>query len=326
MVFSEKDLVDYISTDIVPKEAMMQLNRLLFKELKEFCLECEDDRMICVLSPQCPKRILLKVRIEANAGFEDLPQFCYSQAVNNIRRYLNKNTTLYTPQDELIYNKDFIDIMFPRQYKHIIENYNKDIKKLKEIIDKSKVPAVNLDFHHGDRDNFAKIIQKDKLIREGTFIYDFFGQYLLTWFDGAIFISDFKTDITIVNAKDDLIQDLKIIDLVFHTYSAEQNIDGFTTISGENQINLIMKIPYDQIQLEHIQEDSTSFGELIAFLQENFFEIEISIDSQNFLVISLKYQNVSHFLKQNQLDPLTYDKIHKTLQNFNGLRELKASK
>ena len=94
MVFSEKDLVDYISTDIVPKEAMMQLNKLLFKELREYCLECEDDRMICVLSPQCPKRILLKVRIEANAGFEDLPQFCYSQAVNNIRRYLNKNTTL----------------------------------------------------------------------------------------------------------------------------------------------------------------------------------------------------------------------------------------
>ncbi|MHA1611225.1 MAG: hypothetical protein ACTSYU_04160 [Promethearchaeota archaeon] len=324
MVFSEKDLVDYISTDIVPKEAMMQLNRLLFKELREYCLECEDDRMICVLSPQCPKRILLKVRIEANAGFEDLPKFCYSQAVNNIRRYLNKNTTLYTPQDELIYNKDFIDIMYPRQYRNIIQYFNNDLRKLNELISKSKVPAVNLDFHHGDKEIFTKIIQKDKLIREGTFIYYFFGQYLLTWFDGAIFISDFKTDITIVNARDDLIQDLKVIDLVFHTYSAEQDIDGFTTISGENQIDLIMKIPYDQIQLEHIQEDSTYFGDLIAFLDRNFVEIEISIDSQDFLVVSLTYQNVSHFLKQNQLDPLTYDKIHQTLEKFNGLRKVKS--
>ncbi|TFH30082.1 MAG: hypothetical protein E4G98_02730 [Promethearchaeota archaeon] len=324
MGFSEKDLVDYISTEIVPKEAMMQLNTLLFKELREYCIACEDDRMICVLSPMCPKRILLKVRFEANAGFEDLPKFCYSQAVNNIRRYLNKNTTLYTPQDELIYNKDFIDIMFPRQYKNIIENYNKDLGKLHEILGKSKVPAVHLDFHHGDRQIFDKIFQKDKLIREGTFIYDFFGQFLLTWFDSAIFISDFKTDMTIVNAKEDIIKDLQIIDLVFHVYSAEQNIDGFTTLSSKNQISLIMKIPYDQVHVMHFQEDSSYFGDLIEILQNYFFEIEISMDSQNFLVISLVYQNLGHFLKQNQLDSLTYDKIHQLLKRVNGLRVLKT--
>lgn len=323
MGFTERDLVNYISTEIVPKEAMMQLNQLLFKELREYCLACEDDRMVCVLSPQCPKRILLKVRIQSGASIDDLPQFCYSQAVNNIRRYLNKNTTLYTPQDELISNKDFIDIMFPRLYKHIIRLYNKDLGELNKIVEKSNVPAVNLDFRHGDRQIFERIIQKDKLIRDGTFIYDVVGNYLLTWFDGAIFLSNFNTDITNVNAKDDIIQDLKIIDIVFHTYSAEQDVDGSTTLKSENQINLEMKIPYSQVHTDNLQDDSTSFAELIEFLLPNFFEVEISLDKQEFLVISLKYQNLSHFLKQNQLQPLTYDRLHLILQKVNGLRQLK---
>ncbi|MCF2140424.1 MAG: hypothetical protein K9W44_10270 [Candidatus Lokiarchaeota archaeon] len=321
MVFNVQDLVNYISTDIVPPEAMMQLNQLLFKELREYCLACEDDRMICVLSPQCPKRILLKVRLQAGAGYEDLPQFCYSQAVNNIRRYLNKNTTLYTPQDELIYNKDFLDIMFPRMYKNIIKYYKTDIKKLHELIQNSKIPAVNLDFRYGDREIFDRIIHKDKVIREGTFLYDIVGPHIITWFEGAIFISDFTTDLTIVNAKEDIIKDLSIIDLVFHTYCAEMDLEGVSIVSGEHQINLIIKIPFNQVHSDNISEETQFFIKFFEFLQENYFEIELAEDSQDNLTLSLKYQNLNHFLNQNQLHALTYNKIRELLKKFSALRQ-----
>ena len=72
MVFSESDLIDYVQSPSIPPEAMAQLNKLLFKELREYCDICEDDRMTCVLSPMCPKRVLLKVRIESGAKIEDI--------------------------------------------------------------------------------------------------------------------------------------------------------------------------------------------------------------------------------------------------------------
>jgi len=320
MGFSENDLVNYISAGNVPQEAMIQLNSLLFKELKEYCNTCEDDRMICVLSPQCPKRILLKVRLQAGAALEDLPQFCYSQAVNNIKRYLNKNTTLYTPQDELVYNKDFIEIMFPRMYSKIVQQYKTNLAKVHELIGKSKIPAVNLDIRHGDRQIFQKIIARDKVIREGTFIYDFSGEFLIIWFERAIFISNFLTDITIVNAKEDIIQDLRIIDLVFHTYCAEMDISGTTTLNSEHQISLIMKIPFDQIQAEYLTLESSRFSEIIAILEKYFFMVGVATDSQNNLVISLKYQNIGHFLKRNLLSPLNYYTIYQIVSRINGLR------
>ncbi|MHA1776599.1 MAG: hypothetical protein DRO88_00650 [Promethearchaeia archaeon] len=321
MVFDVKDLVDYISTDIIPPEAMIQLNKLLFKELHEYCMVCEDDRMVCVLSPQCPKRILLKVRLQAGANYEDLPKFCYSQAVNNIKRYLNKNTTLYTPQDEPIFNNDFIEIMFPKMQKKFNQYFNKEPSKLHEIISKSKIPAVNLDFRYGDRAIFDRIISKDKVIKEGTFLYDIVGPLMIIWFEGAIFISDFTTNLTIVNAKDDIIVNLRIIDIVFHTYCAEMDIEGITIVSGEHQITLIMKIPFNQVSPDYLQEDSTFFLEFFEFLQQNYFEIELAEDERKNLTITLKYQNLNHFLKQNNLQFLTYGQIRQLLTYVNNLRQ-----
>ena len=147
MGFSEEDLVNYFSKgeNYVPKEAMKKLNQLLFKELGEYCQICEEDRMICVLSPMCPRRILLKVRIQSGASKDDLPKFCYSQAVNNLKRYMKKLTSLYKPVDELVYNKDFIDIMFPKLYDKFVSYFNTDIDRIHQLIENSKVPAEKFD-------------------------------------------------------------------------------------------------------------------------------------------------------------------------------------
>ena len=320
MPFTEEDLVKYYSRSTIPKEAMVQLNQLLFKELREYCDICEEDRMICVLSPQCPKRILLKVRIQSGAQLEDLPKFCYSQAVNNIKRYINKNTTLYAPRDEIIYNADFIDILFPRLQKKILANYRKDLNVVHADIDKSKVPAVHIDIHHSDRDTFAKIKRKDKLIREGTFIYDIIGEFLLVWYEEAIFLSNFKTGTSIVNARKDPILDLKIIDIIFHTYFSEFDILGFTTLNSENQMTLIMNIPFSQILEENKDPEKGYFYSLIHFLQDYFFEISLSIDAQENFVLSLQYHNTGQTYRTFKYQNLTYDIIHQIVQKFDSFR------
>ncbi|MHA1584567.1 MAG: hypothetical protein ACTSVU_00560 [Promethearchaeota archaeon] len=322
MVFTESDLVRYVSSGPVPKDAMIQLNHLLFKELNEYCAACEDDRMICVLSPMCPNRILLKVRIQSGAEQKEIPRFCYSQSVNNIRRFLKKKTTLYTPQDTLIFNKDFFDLMFPHLYNKIISYYPSDLSKVYNLIAKSKVPAVNLNFRSADREMFDKIIRKDKLITPGSFIYDISGEFMIVWFEGYIFISNFQTGITIINAKEDIIQNLRICDLVFHTYLAENKIFGSTILNSEHQMTLAMKIPFSKINPEHLQPDSTFFQEFIQLLEKNFFHIQISEDSQEYLEISLQYQNISHFLKRYLLEPITYDILHNIIIKFSKIQKI----
>lgn len=323
MAFTKNDLVNYLSSGqyIVSNEAMNQLNELLFKELREFCATCEDDRMICVLSPMCPTRILLKVRLQSGALLDDIPRFCYSQCCQNINRFFAKRTTLYIPKDQLIFNKDFIEMMFPRQYKNFMKYYNTDLPKLHEIIDKSKIPAVNLDFRNADREMFKKIIQKDKVIREGTFIYDISGEFLIVWYEGITSISNFTTDITIVNAKEDFIQKLKLIDLVFHIYCAENDILGFTYLKGENQMTFLMKIPFDQVNSEWFNPKETYFQRIFDKLGENFFEIKLSTDEQTQLTISMQYRNLPYFLERNKLAPITYNVLHDITKLIGELRE-----
>ncbi len=323
MVFRVSDLVDYISSGqhVVPSKAMTQLNQLLFKELKEYCAACEDDRMICVLSPMCPQRILLKVRLQAGAQHEDIPQFCYEQSVNNIRRFFAKRTTLYTPKDELIYLKEFLDLMFPRLYKKIMAHYNTDLPKLHETIQKSRIPAVNLDFRNADYEMFQKIIRKDKVIREGTFIYDISGEFLIVWNEGIISILNFRTGLALINAKEEFIHDIKLIDLVFHIYCAENDIMGFTHLKGDHQMTFLMKIPYSQVHTEWFNPDQTYFQQIIDKLSENFFEIKLSIDEQDKFTISMQYRNLSYFLQRNKLTPVSYNALHEIINLIGQLRK-----
>ena len=324
MGFSEEDLVNYFSKGkyYVPKEAMKKLNQLLFKELGEYCQICEEDRMICVLSPMCPRRILLKVRIQSGASKDDLPKFCYSQAVNNLKRYMKKLTTLYKPVDELVYNKDFIDIMFPKLYDKFVSYFNTDIDRIHHLIENSKVPAERFDINSLDNQIFLKIINQNKLIREGTFIYYISEYLLLIWYEDTIFISNFSenSNLTICNAKNDVIINLKIIELVFQIYCAQYGITGHSIVDSTNQISLEMKIAKSQISQDLLNDESTYISDIIQFMQEYFFEIQISQDSDDFMRFSIIYQNVEHFLKRNKLKPLTYKSIHSMIKKIDGLK------
>lgn len=322
MGFSEDKLADYLLQPKLrspPKVAMNWLKQLLYKELGEYCKACEADRMLCVLAPACTERILLKVRMQADASTDDLPKFCYAQSLNNFKRYLEKKTTLYEPIDVWLYNEDFIDVLFPKIKAKTFEKNLQDVKEIHKIIKKSNVPAVNLDLNNVDFKTFKKIIEKDKMIREGTFLYEIWNNIMLVWYERKISITDFSKSITICNGSLDYIENLKILEMVFRTICAEFNIDNKTEYKSDKEIILQMKMPIKDLT-EKIEKDSTILEEIILFLQAYFFEIKFSFANEQF-IITLSAQNDESLLDRIGLTYITFNALRKVIQNFYSLNK-----
>jgi hypothetical protein len=321
MGFSEEKLAEYLIRGKMrspQKTAMNWLKQLLFKEINEYCAACEGDRMLCVMSPKCTERILLKVRMQADATPDQLPRFCYSQSLNNLKRYLEKKTTLYQPVDVWIYAQDYIDVVFPKLK---IQTFKQNLKNPKEIhnaIRKSNVPAVYFDLKNIDAQMFRRIIERDKMIKEGTFLYDLRDTFLLIWYEKQISITDFETNITVCNAAYDIIEKLTIVDMVFQIYCAEFNINHHTTYKSENEILLSMNVPFKDLK-EDIEKNLAFLDEFIKFLQNYFFEIHINLDPNNNFVVSVSYQNVEKLLDRIGLIFITYDGIRQIISNFFNL-------
>ena len=67
-------------------------NNQLAKELielhEEKCTACQEDRMSCIVRPRCNNRNFLNALIEIGVNPQDLPSFCYSQYLEQIRRFI----------------------------------------------------------------------------------------------------------------------------------------------------------------------------------------------------------------------------------------------
>ncbi len=183
------------------------IHELLVEKINEYCRNCENERMTCVLSPACFQRFLLDLRIGGYVEKAHIPSFCYQQSLLNFRKYLEKKTNLYKPRDTYFYLSDFIPLMFPGIEKQVYENLKeRNYKHLHEIIKKSKVPGIWL--KKNGREILEKIISNDKLIKEGTFLYEGEDRFLVIWREGDLFVIDMNYEFVIVN-----VTDLQLINL-----------------------------------------------------------------------------------------------------------------
>ncbi len=312
----------------IPKEAMGLLAQLLYNELNKYCEECEDDRMTCVLAPMCPERVLLKVRLNSGGQLGDLPQFCYQQYKNNVKRHLEKRTTLYKPIDNILFIEDFFEIFFHKISNKLKKAYlKKDIALIDLTIEESDLPEVKINFPLEDSLIFRKIIQRDKLIKKGTFVYyiDDSRRYMVIWYDSELFVVDFKMGKAVCNAKYDPITDLKLASIVFNMYCAEKNVMGSTETNPEreDELSLTIKIPFSQIYPDKISEDSNDFHELIEFLQSYFFKIKVEHQEKpdNNFVVSLQYSNSPLVQERKGLLRLNYDSLHQLINQIDKLKK-----
>ncbi|TFF92429.1 hypothetical protein EU545_00940 [Candidatus Thorarchaeota archaeon] len=55
---------------------------------EEKCQACQEDRLSCTVRPSCRNRNFLNMLIELGVEPQDLPSFCYSQYLDQMRRYI----------------------------------------------------------------------------------------------------------------------------------------------------------------------------------------------------------------------------------------------
>ncbi len=68
---------------------VLYLVKELLTHITQVCVECESDRIRCMLRPMCGKsRPYLSIRLELGYRIEELPQFCLQQHLNYFRNFL----------------------------------------------------------------------------------------------------------------------------------------------------------------------------------------------------------------------------------------------
>ena len=73
---------------LLDETADKQLAKELIQMHEKKCTTCQDDRLRCATNPACKDRNFLNTMIEIGVETEDLPNFCYSLNIEQIRRYI----------------------------------------------------------------------------------------------------------------------------------------------------------------------------------------------------------------------------------------------
>ena len=73
---------------LLDETADKQLAKELILMHEAKCKACQDDRLRCATNPACKNRNFLNTLIEIGVEAEDLPAYCYSLNIGQIRRYI----------------------------------------------------------------------------------------------------------------------------------------------------------------------------------------------------------------------------------------------
>jgi hypothetical protein len=65
-----------------------QLAKEIIELYEERCRDCQEDRLGCTVRPACENRNFLNLLIELGVEPQDLPSFCYTQYLDQVRRFI----------------------------------------------------------------------------------------------------------------------------------------------------------------------------------------------------------------------------------------------
>jgi hypothetical protein len=94
-------MMDYESHDstlasrvkLLDKAADTQLSKELMQLHKKKCTACQEDRLACTVRPACKERNFLNMLIDLGVDVKDLPSFCYSVYLDQVKRYILEKRT-----------------------------------------------------------------------------------------------------------------------------------------------------------------------------------------------------------------------------------------
>jgi hypothetical protein len=259
-------LLEYFTTSRQLSVERFMLD-LLMKRMDEFCQECQRDRLICVMSPLCPKRMLLNVRLLNGATPSEIPKFCYEQSIGNVKRFLQARTVVYEPEDTVISNEDAVDFLFGNKREIMTALKSSTPREATRVIKKGKAPALRL---KKSGDLFKRILSDDHLFKEGTFFYEMNDHFLVVWIRGMFLVMDLKNDLTTAIAKNLEITSPAMLEILTTFLSLERGLQVTLDERGPYQTVIHVEIPSAKLQHLGTHMTDTRFDEFITVLHSAF--------------------------------------------------------
>lgn len=88
------------------------------------CTACQEDRLSCTVRPSCKNRNFLNALIEIGVAPQDLPSFCYSQYLEQIRRFILEKKGREM-MDKRIPIKDLLSTLNVSSIRHFTTKFKK---------------------------------------------------------------------------------------------------------------------------------------------------------------------------------------------------------
>ncbi|MFQ5832316.1 MAG: hypothetical protein ACE5H4_06425 [Candidatus Thorarchaeota archaeon] len=171
---------------LLDKVSDKQLAKEFIELHEEKCKECEENRLGCTVRPACKDRNFLNMLIELGIDPENLPSFCYSQYLEQVKRFVleRKGRGMV---DRRLQTKDFLSTLRVSSLKHFVSR-------------------------------FGKIWNKTTTAQEGN--------VKLVAGDDLLFQFDFARGIVIINPRHHEVEDFQIFKLYVELLSKHYDIDA----------------------------------------------------------------------------------------------------
>lgn len=215
------------------------------------CRVCQEDRLSCTVRPACKNRNFLNALIEIGVTPQDLPSFCYSQYLEQIRRFIfeKKGKVMI---DRRIPIKDLLSTLNVSSIRHFTTKFKKVWKN----------------FSSAHEDNVMLVIG-----------------------DSLMFSFDFARGIVTLNPIHDQIDNFKVFnlysqifsnyydlkssvtDLTMNWWLLTINVEGHTQSSAKSQLKAGSLKGFDAVYTTEIEDSVKIQAEVIAWDESSALEV-----------------------------------------------------
>jgi hypothetical protein len=223
-----------------------QLARELMELHETKCRTCQEDRLSCTVRPACKNRNFLNTLIELGVQAEDLPNFCYSVYLDQIRRYIleGKGRGMI---DRRIPIKDLLATLKVSSIRHFNSRFKKDWK------------------------NFSSASNQDQMLVSG---------------DGVVFHFNFVRGIVVLNPDNEPLNQFDVFNLYVDVLSQSTGIPVRVRYITTNwwELSIVLDGHITGEKVGSIKDSiPQSFSNFQAVSTGNSTEIhlEVIVDSKN---------------------------------------------
>jgi len=227
-----------------------QLAKELIELHEEKCTACQEDRLSCTVRPRCMNRNFLNALIEIGVEPRDLPSFCFSQYMEQIRRFILEKKGRGM-QDRRIPIKDLLSTLNVSSIRHFSTKFKKIWKR------------------------FSSVNEKDVMLIAG---------------DGLLFRFDFTRGIVTLNPFHDRINDFiafklycelfsdyynlktNVTDLTLNWWLLTFDIDGKDPVDVKNILKSESARAFDTIYTDEVEDSTKIRAEVIVNGESSMIE------------------------------------------------------